>query len=158
MKADILRRAEEAQYEDDEDEDLDPYGGDTKGKARGKDVAFEEEIDDDISVEGGGRLKVRDGEATDDEGSEEDSEGDGDDEEGEGTEVNKYDIDCASSYTRRKTKCQLTLILQTPKGPETILELAYIRDPKLFDRDGQTRRGKARAELKTQTGTSTILR
>ncbi|KAG6817120.1 hypothetical protein H0H87_012641 [Tephrocybe sp. NHM501043] len=35
---------------------------------------------------------------------------------------------------------------------ETILELAYIRDPKIFDRDGQTRRSKARADLKAQTG------
>ncbi|KAI0760456.1 hypothetical protein C8Q74DRAFT_1208567 [Fomes fomentarius] len=42
--------------------------------------------------------------------------------------------------------------LQTPLNPETILELAYIRDPKLFDRDAQTRRSKARADLKTQTG------
>ena len=40
--------------------------------------------------------------------------------------------------------------------PETILELAYIRDPKLFLRDGQTRRSKARAALKAQTGTSSI--
>ncbi|KAJ7266903.1 hypothetical protein B0H12DRAFT_1010510 [Mycena haematopus] len=37
-------------------------------------------------------------------------------------------------------------------GPETICELAYIRDPKLFDRDAQTRRGKPRADLKAQTG------
>lgn len=36
--------------------------------------------------------------------------------------------------------------------PETICELAYIQDPKLFDRDGQTRRSKARADLKAQTG------
>ncbi|KAJ7754498.1 hypothetical protein B0H16DRAFT_746484 [Mycena metata] len=36
--------------------------------------------------------------------------------------------------------------------PDTICELAYIRDPKLFDRDVQTRRSKARADLKTQTG------
>ncbi|KAJ7037885.1 hypothetical protein C8F04DRAFT_1090551 [Mycena alexandri] len=36
--------------------------------------------------------------------------------------------------------------------PDTICELAYIRDPKLFDRDAQTRRGKARADLKAQTG------
>lgn len=36
--------------------------------------------------------------------------------------------------------------------PETILELAYIRDPKLFDRDAGTRRSKAREELRVQTG------
>ncbi|KAG6826449.1 hypothetical protein H0H92_015759 [Tricholoma furcatifolium] len=38
-----------------------------------------------------------------------------------------------------------------PKDTETILELAYISDPKLFDRDAQTRRSKARADLKAQT-------
>ncbi|KIJ61646.1 hypothetical protein HYDPIDRAFT_96195 [Hydnomerulius pinastri MD-312] len=41
-----------------------------------------------------------------------------------------------------------------PTKPETILELAYIREPRLFDRDGTTRRSKARADLKTQTGWS----
>ncbi|KAG8216861.1 hypothetical protein J3R82DRAFT_7126 [Butyriboletus roseoflavus] len=39
-----------------------------------------------------------------------------------------------------------------PSKPETILELAYLGDPKLFDRDAETRRGKPRAELKQQTG------
>ncbi|KAF5379082.1 hypothetical protein D9615_005913 [Tricholomella constricta] len=39
-----------------------------------------------------------------------------------------------------------------PQSPETILELAYIRDPKLFERDAQTRRSKARGDLKAQTG------
>ncbi|THH00876.1 hypothetical protein EW026_g1732 [Hermanssonia centrifuga] len=42
----------------------------------------------------------------------------------------------------------------TSKQPETILELAYIRDPKLFDRDAQTKRSKARTDLKAQTGWS----
>ncbi|KAF8068903.1 hypothetical protein FPV67DRAFT_1414720 [Lyophyllum atratum] len=41
-----------------------------------------------------------------------------------------------------------------PLNPETILELAYIRDTKLFDRDAQTRRSKARADLKAETGWS----
>ncbi|KAF8884883.1 hypothetical protein CPB84DRAFT_1964864, partial [Gymnopilus junonius] len=36
--------------------------------------------------------------------------------------------------------------------PETIVEFAYLRDPKIFNRDAATRRSKARAELKTQTG------
>lgn len=40
----------------------------------------------------------------------------------------------------------------TPQDPETILELAYIRSPKVFDRDADTRRSKARADLKAQTG------
>ncbi|KAI9069675.1 hypothetical protein FKP32DRAFT_1671178 [Trametes sanguinea] len=43
---------------------------------------------------------------------------------------------------------------ETPRNPEAILEQTYIRDPKLFDRDGQTRRSKARADLKAQTGMS----
>lgn len=38
--------------------------------------------------------------------------------------------------------------------PETVLELAYIRDPELFARDASTRRSKARSELKAQTGWS----
>jgi activating signal cointegrator complex subunit 2 len=38
--------------------------------------------------------------------------------------------------------------------PEMVLELAYIRDPKLFERDAQTRRGQSRMDLKTQTGES----
>ena len=38
------------------------------------------------------------------------------------------------------------------KSPELILELAYLRDPKVFERDAVTRRSKARTDLKTQTG------
>ena len=38
------------------------------------------------------------------------------------------------------------------KSPEMILELAYLRDPKVFERDAVTRRSKARTDLKTQTG------
>jgi hypothetical protein len=39
-----------------------------------------------------------------------------------------------------------------PNTPETILELAYIADPKVFDRDAQTKRSKARVDLRAQTG------
>ncbi|KAG9313424.1 hypothetical protein JVU11DRAFT_5745 [Chiua virens] len=39
-----------------------------------------------------------------------------------------------------------------PIKPETVLERAYLRDPKLFDRDAQTRRSKQRSDLKQQTG------
>lgn len=35
---------------------------------------------------------------------------------------------------------------------ETILELAYIADPRQFDRDAQTRRSQARVKLRAQTG------
>ncbi|KAK7044612.1 CUE domain-containing protein [Favolaschia claudopus] len=41
---------------------------------------------------------------------------------------------------------------EEPLNPETVCELAYLRDPKLFDRDAQTRRGKARVDLRAQTG------
>lgn len=37
---------------------------------------------------------------------------------------------------------------------DTILELAYIADPKQFDRDAQTRRSQGRTNLKAQTGKS----
>jgi activating signal cointegrator complex subunit 2 len=40
-------------------------------------------------------------------------------------------------------------------SPETILELAYIQDPQLFARDAVTRRGQARADLKSRTGVFT---
>ncbi|TCD70688.1 hypothetical protein EIP91_002063 [Steccherinum ochraceum] len=102
MKADILRRAEEASYEDDEDED-------ESNKEGGRDLAFEDDLDAES------RVKVRDGEASDDEEGEEAAE-------------------------------------KPPAAPETILELAYIRDPSLFDRDAQTRRSKGRDELRIQTG------
>ncbi|KAI0754393.1 hypothetical protein C8Q80DRAFT_366077 [Daedaleopsis nitida] len=109
MKADILRRAEEAS--DDEDDNEGAGGG---GKGKGRALAFEDELDAEDVV------KVRDGHASD-EGEE------GSDPEGSpGT--------------------------STPRTPDTILELAYIQDPKQFERDQQTRRSKARVDLKAQTG------
>ncbi|KZT70368.1 hypothetical protein DAEQUDRAFT_668047 [Daedalea quercina L-15889] len=124
MKADILRRAEEATY-DDEGADADLYGypADPSIRAKGRDVAFEEELDD---VEGGG-VKVQDGDE-----SEPDGETGTDGEDGEGDEGEEE----AGGRPR----------------PETVLELAYLRDQRLFERDGQTRRSKARAELREQTG------
>ena len=38
------------------------------------------------------------------------------------------------------------------RNVETILELAYIADPKQFDRDAQTRRSQGRMRLRAQTG------
>lgn len=35
---------------------------------------------------------------------------------------------------------------------DDILGLAYMQDPKVFDRDGATRRSKQRADLKAETG------
>lgn len=37
-------------------------------------------------------------------------------------------------------------------NPQTIVELAYIANPKAFDRDAATRRSKERAALRAQTG------
>lgn len=44
----------------------------------------------------------------------------------------------------------------TRQKPETILELAYLADPKLFERDAKTRRSQARADLKRRTGKSSV--
>jgi hypothetical protein len=40
---------------------------------------------------------------------------------------------------------------------ENILELAYIQDPKVFDRDSATRRSKQRADLRAETGEYDLL-
>ena len=77
---------------------------------------------DDEDLDGATRNNVKIG------GDGEESEDGEDDEEGEGA------------------------VIQKAQTPETILELAYIRDPKLFDRDAGTRRSKAREELRMQTG------
>lgn len=112
MKADILRRAEEANYSDEEDE--------------GKDIAFEEELDD---IDAGAAVKVGgDGEDS----GEEDEEG-----EDEGALAGESS---GKGKEREKT------------NPETILEMAYIRDAKVFERDAATRRGKDRVTLRAQTG------
>ncbi|KAF9528371.1 hypothetical protein CPB83DRAFT_813976 [Crepidotus variabilis] len=42
--------------------------------------------------------------------------------------------------------------VETAATPDTMIEQAYLRDPKVFERDAATRRGKDRAQLKTQTG------
>lgn len=41
---------------------------------------------------------------------------------------------------------------EAKEPPETVLELAYLRDAKLFERDAQTRRSKGREDLRSQTG------
>jgi len=116
MKLDILRRVEATEQEDDEDDDeaaalAEVFGRSASGnKGKGREVAFEEELDslDVVAVAG-------DGEATDEE-----SEANDDDN-------NKSD-------------------------PHKILELAYIADPSVFNRDAETKRSKRRAELRAQTG------
>jgi hypothetical protein len=61
------------------------------------------------------------------------------------TRYNLYD-------NRGKVTERLFLQESKPNTPETILELAYIADPKVFDRDAQTKRSKARVDLRAQTG------
>ncbi len=39
-----------------------------------------------------------------------------------------------------------------PLDPETVIEQAYLQDPSVFYRDANTRRGKARIELRNLTG------
>lgn len=72
MKADILRRAEQISDSEEENEYEHAISrGERKGK--GRDVAFEEELEEESTI------KVRDGEGTDDEGdSQEDGERTGD--------------------------------------------------------------------------------
>ena len=41
-------------------------------------------------------------------------------------------------------------------NPQTIVELAYIANPKVFERDAATRRSKERAALRAQTGALNI--
>ncbi|CAE6475753.1 unnamed protein product [Rhizoctonia solani] len=40
------------------------------------------------------------------------------------------------------------------EGPETVLELAWLEDSQVFERDAETRRSKTRADLKVATGMS----
>ena len=116
MKAEILRRAEEVDYSDEEDE--------------GKDIAFEEELDD---IDANAAVKVGgDGEESG-EDSEEPEEGEAAERDGKGKEREKA-------------------------APETLLEMAYIRDPEVFKRDAATRRGKDRIALRAQTGNYSLSR
>ena len=118
MKADILRRAEEVTDSEDETGVLNAAAN--VGKGKGRDVAFEDELDDLGVVRIGG-----DGEDSASEGGEDDI-----DEQG-GT----------STTTAR---------------PEVTLELAYIANPKAFERDAATRRSKERIALRAQTGASLL--
>jgi activating signal cointegrator complex subunit 2 len=104
MKADILRRVEELDMEEDEDME-----SGIENEPAEADIAYEDDIPGQIAVNG-------DGENTDDEDV-------------DGEEISKA-------------------------SPETILELAYLRDQQLFARDAQTRRSKERADLKALTGWS----
>lgn len=134
-RAEILRRAQDALVESDEESvdfgidvvgsgmGLDNLTGTTKGKAR--DLAFEDELDLDgaVGVVGGG------------------SDGSGDeDDEDEGAERVEGWSGAGGEGTPAKV------------DPELICELAYIEDASVFERDGQTKRGKARADLRSRTG------
>jgi activating signal cointegrator complex subunit 2 len=126
MKADILRRAEAISDSDSEDSPA------LTGK--GRTVAFEEELDDDddggaAGLSGGVKVLGGGEDSSGEEDEDEDPEGGG---------------EAAGLGVKERGGEQERL--------ETILELAYIRDPRLFDRDAQTRRGKGRVELRGVTG------
>ncbi|KAG9016630.1 hypothetical protein FRB90_002745 [Tulasnella sp. 427] len=117
MKADILRRAQEQQEDSDKEE-----------HHRGplKDIAFEEDLDDEMAKPTFTMASV------DGEQSGEDGEGDEEDDE--------------TPHEKNRSSAE------RKEAPEDILARAYIRDPKLFEKDGATRRSKARADLKAETG------
>lgn len=119
IKAEILRRAEEMEIEDAEDEELvaEFSASVIPSSGKGKEKATEAIPGDEVELDDLRGVKIAgDGES--------DDEGEGSDDEGD----------------------------EKPPSLQTILELAYMRDPKLFDRDAATRRSKSRAELKAQTG------
>ncbi|PCH40809.1 hypothetical protein WOLCODRAFT_99330 [Wolfiporia cocos MD-104 SS10] len=125
MKADTLRRA--AEIEDgSEPEDIDDlYGYSTgDGTIKGTGKARAKILAFEEEIDDTHVVKVVDGDESELDGSDED--------EDEGSEKDE----------------------DGRMRPETVLELAYLRDPKLFERDGQTRRSQARAQLKAQTGWS----
>lgn len=125
MKADILRRAEAVSDDEEEVDNADIFGGGGPAATGGKGKGK------------AGRGATRSADLGPDEDEDEavalrvagDGEDSGGDEEEE-EEAEREEV----------------------QTPETVLELAYLRDPKLFDRDGTTRRSKARADLKAQTG------
>jgi activating signal cointegrator complex subunit 2 len=65
---------------------------------------------------------------------------------GDGEESGGTDADDQEGEDEDEGEEQLT--------PETILELTWLRNAKLFDRDAVTRRSKDREQLKKATGTS----
>ena len=141
MKADILRRAEaisdlSSSSDDDNDTNLDARTSKFK-KSKGRTVAYEEELDEGpgVGADGGAgthlRVRVL-----------------GDGEESEGDDAEEDDDDDENEDEEREGKGEE----ERQSAVETILELAYIREPALFERDGQTRRGKGRVELRGATG------
>lgn len=122
MKADILRRAD-AVSDDEEEEDLDSFGEPKPAAASNK-----------------GKGKAVDTARAVDLGPDDDEEdtiglrvaGDGEDSDNSDAEEDEEPED--------------------EQIPESIIEQAYLRDPKVFERDAVTRRSKARMDLRTQTG------
>ncbi|KAF9051785.1 hypothetical protein BJ165DRAFT_1608530 [Panaeolus papilionaceus] len=128
MKADILRRAEAISDSEDESELGDPfaeYKEEKHKQAKGKQKTDNGLIDDedDLLTEAA-HFHVRDAGGEDD-SADEDLSAD-DEDEGEGVDA--------------------------PVTPEIMIELAYIEDAAVFQRDANTRRSKARKELKDKTG------
>ena len=124
MKADILRRAEEIFPDEDVDGDHKDAAGRRAAKSKERSTLVFDDDDDDGHDDDDtlGAVKVI---------------GDGEASSGSEAEENGEDEDNVGPVQRRI---------------EMMLELAYIRDPKLFERDAATRRGKARVDLRALTG------
>jgi len=129
MKAEIIRRAQEPSDDEEEEAEYDAYGKKIVRKKRLE--PFEDDAWDGLD-EGLTSVRVAgDGEADDESDGQEDTVG--------------SPSDCTVS--------SFTIIYQAQQDDqiETILERAYLKDPKVFDRDAATRRSAQRTELKKQT-------
>lgn len=134
MKEDILRRARE-QVEEEEEEAREARG------VLNLTVAFSDELSGG-ELDGAPRLKLA--------------------QEGEGSEDEDADGTGPVSGTRFLPAKRLIEnydmnMQKTDEMIENILELAYLKDPKLFDRDAGTRRSKSRQDLKAETGQSEFI-
>lgn len=126
MKADILRFAEApSDLDPDSDSEFAIVPSGARGQGKGKGKAQTIAFEEELEEDGAPTVGVKvlgDGEESGDDDHSDDESSDG-----EGGET-------------------------SGKSPEIILELAYIRDATLFDRDARTRRGKGRVELRELTG------
>lgn len=134
LKADILRRARE-QIEEEEEAERDTRLG-ILGNAVNKEprtVAHEDELSgDEGAAPAAVKVIVGDGELSEDD---------------DGAVRIPF-----PSRSETSTALLMVKVKKTTQMLENILELAYIQDPKLFNRDANTRRSKARADLKAETG------
>lgn len=129
MKAEIMRRAQEPSDDEEEEAEYDAYGEKVVRKKRPE--PFEDDVWDGLD-EGLASVKVAgDGEADDESDDQEDTVGTPSDD----------TVITHNGYQQAQQDNQV----------QKILELAYLKDPKLFGRDAATRKSAQRTELKKQT-------